>query len=209
MKISEILLKYKTDKNYGTIKNIYNNLDERIIVDNPDPVIGHTYGESYDEVFEKFNKNDNINILEIGIQKGGSLLAWKEYFVNANIYGVDIVDSIIDEYRRDYINYIIADIKDDKVKEILKDTNFDIIIDDGSHQLYDVLYVVSNYLDKLNLNGYLIIEDCQQPEFWFSEISKIVPSNYRIIQKDLRNDIPLWPDKNHYDNFLIIIERVQ
>ena len=40
MKIAEILLNYETDKNYGVIK----------------PKEGHTYGETYDEIFEKFDK---------------------------------------------------------------------------------------------------------------------------------------------------------
>jgi SAM-dependent methyltransferase len=200
-KISDILLKYKTDKNHGTIKNIYNNLEDRIVVDNPEPSLGHTYGATYDEIFETFDKNDNINILEIGIQKGGSLVAWKEYFPNANIYGVDIIDSILDEYRNNNFTYIIADIKSDLVKKQLQNIKFDIIIDDGSHQLYDVLFTVNNYLDHLKPNGYFIIEDCQIPEFWLHEINKIVPENFIVINKDLRNNIS-------YDNYLIIIKKI-
>ena len=51
MIISEILLKYKTDKNYG----------------------GHYYGESYGNILKRFNKDDKLNILEIGTQKGDVL----------------------------------------------------------------------------------------------------------------------------------------
>lgn len=199
MRVADLLLKYKTDKNHGTIQNIYNNLDERIVCENPEPKIGHTYGNSYDEIFENFDKNANLNILEIGIQKGGSLMAWKDYFLNSNIYGVDIVDCILDEYRRDDFNYVISDIKDDSVKEKFKNIMFDIIIDDGSHYLDDVLFVVENYLNKINKNGFLIIEDCQQPEYWLEEVKKLVPSGYEITIKDLRNEAS-------YDNFLIIIK---
>jgi hypothetical protein len=35
----------------------------------PRDYIGHTYGDSYDEIFEQFDRNSNINFLEIGIQK--------------------------------------------------------------------------------------------------------------------------------------------
>jgi len=149
-KIADILLKYKTDKNHGSRQNKYVDLGLWEISQNPDPYIGHTYGESYDEIFENFDRLSEINILEIGTQKGGSLLAWKEYFINGNIYGVDIVDAVLDEYRRDDISYITSDIKNEIVKEKLKDIMFDIIIDDGSHYLSDVLFVVSNYLSKLN-----------------------------------------------------------
>ena len=203
MKISELLLKYKTDKNHGTIQNIYDNLDTWNIIDNPSPRIGHTYGKSYDEIFSNYDVDYNLNLLEIGIQRGGSLLSWKEYFKNANIYGVDIVDSILPEYRRDEFNYIISDIKDESVLEILRDVKFDIIIDDGSHLLQDVLFVVSNYLEKLKQNGVLIIEDCQNPENWLNNIKSIVGYGYSIDTKDLRSEIP-----NGYDNFLIIIKKL-
>lgn len=33
--ISKILLKYKSDKNFGTVDNIYENLDTWKVVDNP------------------------------------------------------------------------------------------------------------------------------------------------------------------------------
>lgn len=200
MTVSEILLKYKTDKNHGTITNIYSDLDSWTISDNPPSKLGHTYGNSYDEIFELFDRNSNISFLEIGIQKGGSLLAWKDYFPNANIYGVDIVDNILPEYRKDYFTYIISDIKNDSVIEQFTDIMFDIIIDDGSHYLSDVLFVVNTYLKKLKNNGVLIIEDCQQPEYWLSEIQKITPNNFTITTKDLRH-------LNSYDNFLIIITK--
>lgn len=200
MKIAEILLKYQSDKNHGTITNIYSDLDSWTISDNPPLKLGHTYGNSYDEIFELFDRNSNISFLEIGIQKGGSLLAWKDYFPNANIYGVDIVDNILPEYRKDYFTYIISDIKNDSVIEQFTDIMFDIIIDDGSHYLSDVLFVVNTYLKKLKNNGVLIIEDCQQPEYWLSEIQKITPNNFTITTKDLRH-------LNSYDNFLIVITK--
>lgn len=189
MLMYEILLKYNTDKNQGVLY--------------PTESVGHTYGKSYDKIFESFNKTDKLNILEIGIQKGGSLLAWKEYFSNSNIYGVDIVDCIYPEYKNDNFCYIFDDIKSDKTTQILKDIKFDIIIDDGSHELNDVLFVVSNYLQKINDNGVLIIEDCQQPEYWIEEIKKLINNDYIIVTSDLRNDRTNY----QYDNFLIIIKK--
>lgn len=184
-KVSNLLLKYKTDKHYGSIE----------------PELGHYYGDSYDEIFGNFNKENRLNILEIGIQKGGSLLAWKEYFVNANIIGVDIVDSILPEYRCDDIKYIISDIKSSRVKDIIGDKKFDIIIDDGSHFLSDVLFVVSSYLNTLNSGGVLIIEDCQSPEKWVNEITKLVTNEFTLSTKDMRSV------NGHYDDFLIVINR--
>lgn len=202
MKVAELLLNYKSDKNHGTVENVYVDLNTWEVSTNPnvESPIGHTYGASYDEIFENYDRESNIKILEIGIQKGGSLLAWKDYFSNGSIYGVDILDGILPEYRREDFNYIISDIKDISVKEKLKDVIFDIIIDDGSHHLSDVLFVVNNYLEKLNTGGVLIVEDCQQPEHWFKEIKKITPSGYEITFKDLRSGVS-------YDNYLIVITK--
>jgi trans-aconitate methyltransferase len=202
-KIGEILLNYKSDKNFGTVKNIYNDLYRWEIVDSPEECIGHSYGESYDEIFENFDREERINFLEIGIQKGGSMVAWRDYFPNSNLYGIDIIDCILDEYRRPDFNYIISDIKDPAVKEKLKDVKFDIIIDDGSHYLSDVLFVVSNYLEKLNPGGYLILEDCQEPNNWVREISGIVTEEYELTSRDLRKHTPY----SSYDNYLIVIKK--
>ena len=43
----------------------------------------------YEKYFSVF-KSKKINILEIGIDDGGSLKLWRKYFPNANIVGMDI-----------------------------------------------------------------------------------------------------------------------
>tara|TARA_R110000851_G_scaffold183027_4_gene332134 strand:+ start:1388 stop:2017 length:630 start_codon:yes stop_codon:yes gene_type:complete len=197
---SDLLSKYITDKNHGTVKNIYNNLDDRVIIDNAKTPIGHTYGESYQEIFETFDRESKLNFLEIGIQRGGGLMASRDYFPNANIYGVDIVDVVLPEYRRDDITFIFKDIRDTSVKEQLRDVKFDIIIDDGSHHLPDVLFVVNNFLDTLSHNGVLVIEDVQDFRRWPTIIKDILPGGYTITSKDLRAG-------HGYDNCLIIITR--
>ncbi len=140
MKISEILSQVETDK----IKD-------------------HHYGEAYDTLFSKFDRNAALNILEIGTQKGGSLLAWKEYFPNSKVTGVDIVDVVKPEYRRDDINYIISDIKDLEINEM-----FDIIIDDGSHFAADVAFVIKYFQKNLKQDGLMIVEDIQNTSLWQS-----------------------------------------
>lgn len=203
MGISDLLLKYITDKNHGTIKNVFNNLDDRVVVENAEPTIGHTYGKSYQEIFDNFDKDAEINFLEIGIQRGGSIMAWREYFPNANLYGVDIVDAILPEYRRDDVTYIFKDINDPSVKEQLKDIEFDIIIDDGSHRLWDITPMVKTYLSQLKKGGFMVIEDCLQPEQYLRAIKEIVPEGYEVTPRDLRHEIP----GGGY-NYLIVIKRL-
>jgi hypothetical protein len=53
-----------------------------------DKTTRHNYIEHYDNYFSKF-KNTSINLLEIGIKKGGSIKLWREYFSkDSKIYGL-------------------------------------------------------------------------------------------------------------------------
>lgn len=133
--ITQILSKYDTDKE-----------------------LFHKYGSTYETIFSRYSREEPLNILEIGTQKGGSLLAWKEYFPNATVYGVDIVDVVSDEYRTDTVTRIISD-----VKRWDNDMEWDIVIDDGSHHLMDLVYVITNYCVKIKPNGVLVIEDVRYP----------------------------------------------
>ena len=144
MEISEILKKYDTDKNRE-----------------------HEYGGVYDHIFGRFDRNATLNILEIGTQKGESLLAWKEYFPNAKVTGIDIVDVV--EYRSDAVNYVVQDVNDYRTDEM-----FDIVIDDGSHWLKDVVHTVSYFSQKLKLGGCIVIEDVQNPKVWQDAIYEIL-----------------------------------
>jgi trans-aconitate methyltransferase len=157
MKISEILATYDTDK-----------------------IVGHHYGDAYDKLFRAFDRNAKLNILEVGTQKGGSLCAWQEYFPNARITGVDIVDVVKPEYRREGIRYIVSDIKDWKTDE-----TFDIVIDDGSHFADDVSYAIDYFKDKLNSGGLMVVEDIQNSSLW---------NNYELMRTG-----------ENYDDLLLII----
>jgi len=151
MEISKILKKYDTDK-----------------------IWHHRYGDVYDKVFNRFDRTLPLNILEIGTQKGGSLLAWKEYFPNANVIGLDIVDVVPEKYRLDTVTRIISDVKDWKT-----DLNFDIVIDDGSHYIVDVAYVISQYCTKIKSGGVLIIEDVRNPSLLLDVISDLL-TEYKL-----------------------------
>jgi len=166
MKISNILKKYDTDKNSGK----------------------HCYGPAYDQLFKSFNRKSNLDIIEIGTQFGESLRAWREFFPNADITGVDIVDIVEEKYPG--IGYIISD-----VKELKMNKEFDIVIDDGSHKLSDVLYTVKNF--KLKKNGMMIIEDCQAPGHWFRAIKEL--TEYSVEGIDLRSV------NKRRDDYLIVL----
>lgn len=146
MEITKILKKYDTDKESF-----------------------HRYGSSYETIFSQYDRDDKLNILEIGTQKGGSLLAWKEYFPNANVVGVDIIDVVPEKYKKDTVTRIVCDIK-----EWRDDTVWDIVIDDGSHYLLDLAYTITNFCPKLAANGVLIIEDVRDPGLLLKVIKNLL-----------------------------------
>ncbi len=67
------------------------------IVDNTrtDKNTTHSYLLLY-ESLSKNKKETAQNILEIGIQNGGSIKLWRDYFLNVTIYGLDTEHSAKD-----------------------------------------------------------------------------------------------------------------
>lgn len=121
---------------------------------------GKSYLDIYDGYFQGV-KNKNINFLEIGVRDGCSLRMWKEYFSNGKIYSLDI-DPRCKTHEDERIKIVIGDQGSQNViDELLKisDSNFDIIVDDGSHineltiKSFNLLY------EKLNPGGFYVIED--------------------------------------------------
>lgn len=142
------------------------------------------YAQVYYTLFA--NKcNDNIVLLEIGIgtmipgvhssmhdyslegyKPGGSLRAWRDFFPNGRIIGVDVQpDTQFDDEPR-IETYICNSTKASELTELIsnlkiddEDLKFDIIIDDGSHYDMDQLQTLRNFYPYLKDGGIYIIED--------------------------------------------------
>lgn len=179
MEISKILAKYDTDK-----------------------VKEHTYGIFYDYLFQNYDREKPINLLEIGTYKGESLKAWREIFPNAKITGIDIVDMV--ENKDPSINYIIQDIKEFKPTE-----EYYIIIDDGSHWLRDIVPMVNNCVYKLKKNGIMIIEDVQGERLWVYLLTDLLAPNLTY-NKGYDFKVEYWDnraERDRIDDFIILITR--
>ena len=51
----------------------------------------HSYLDLYQTLL--VNKKDTAkNVLEVGIYHGGSIKLWSDFFTNANVYGLDIIN---------------------------------------------------------------------------------------------------------------------
>ena len=117
----------------------------------------------YNEYFKNF-KNEEINILEIGVDKGKSLELWRSYFTKAKICGIDIGKM---NFKIEGVELITADQTDTQALKTIceKYKSFDIIIDDGSHVSKHIIASFKFLFDYLSEGGLYAVEDLQTSYF--------------------------------------------
>lgn len=104
----------------------------------------------YIPFYEQNLPKDPKRILEIGVKEGRSLGMWAEYFPDAEIYGLDLFEENEIGYVRAFIDMHIEESRQHTVLvkgnqcdylllEQLRKLDFDVIIDDGSHNSRDQL----------------------------------------------------------------------
>lgn len=172
-------------------------LKELVKDKNTDKDTIHSYIEIYEGLFKE-RKCDNL--LEIGIYKGGSIEMWHQYFPNALIHAVDILNitRYLDKFPR--VKKYITNAYDKEFIQTLPE--FDIIIDDGDHSLKSMLFVAEHYSKKLTKNGVLIIEDIPDLE-WTKQIKNVIPDDLKEFSYVVdRRDV-----KNRYDDIMLVIDK--
>lgn len=138
---------------------------------------GHSYTPWYHQQFEPI-RQEPVRILEIGIghpelmvpivgesyKPGASLRMWAEYFPNAQITGLDIRPEVL--FQEDRISTFLFDQSSPDCLSTMVDSGFefDIIIDDGSHELGDML-MTQRFLLPIARKWY-IIEDVRNEYLW-------------------------------------------
>ena len=192
------------------LTEIYNRLYSSSIVNqgvtdfkNCDKGSCHSYIPFYQTIFEGHREKEDLNILEIGIQGGICLLLWEGFFRNARkIVGVDISLDMVQQkvFESAKINGKIHMVQHDatvpSVLNVLQD-KYDIIIDDGSHQLSHQLGSFNLFKDRLNDGGIYIIEDIQN----YSEAEFLRNSISLSVIVDLRGV------KGRYDDLLLMYKK--
>jgi len=116
----------------------------------------------YDKLFSEYcKKNKALTILEIGVDRGGSLEIWKKYFPNGSkIYGVDINLKCKEINFTENVYFYLGSASDRNFMEkTFKDIEFDIILDDGSHVCLDVIETFKIMFPKLKNGGLYVVED--------------------------------------------------
>lgn len=180
----------------------------------------HNYTTLYDKLFSCM-RDDPIRIFELGIgtnnlsipsnmgadgKPGASLFGWAAYFGKAKIFGADIDRGIL--FQTDRINTYFCDQTSKDSIELLwsqpeLQENFDIIIEDGLHELHANVTFLENSIHKLKKGGYYIIEDVIIRDL-FGYCLKIAEwsEKYPHIKFDVVRDPP--PSNNNSDNCVIV-----
>ena len=133
---------------------------------------GHGFSIYYEKKLEAF-KNKNLNILEIGSYAGASAAAFIKYLPKSKVYCFDINISNF-KYKSENINVYGIDINNQKkvvktLNKIFSEQNFnqfDLIIDDGSHYLSDILISLKFFFKYVKNEGLYIIEDYKHPNYY-------------------------------------------
>ena len=133
---------------------------------------GHGFSKFYTKHLQNF-KNKKINILEIGSFAGASAAALNKYFPESKIFCFDINISNF-KYHSDRIYVFGLDITNkknvsktlEKIFNKFKFNKFDLIIDDGSHNLSDILISLNIFFKLLKNNGIYVIEDFKFPNYF-------------------------------------------
>lgn len=120
---------------------------------------GH-YFEIYERHFARFRDTD-VHIVEFGVDKGGSLQMWKDYFgKNCKVYGIDI-DSNCKNFEEERVKIFIGDQEDRKfLRELAKEIpRIDILIDDGGHTMKQQINTFEELFPYVDKNGVYLCED--------------------------------------------------
>ena len=175
-----LIFKLKKKISIDHNKHLNQNLDELFYFYGSDKAnfftnretVSHGFSKYYEKHFSKL-KNKKINILEIGSYSGASAAALVKYFPNAKVYCFDINISNF-KYKSKNIFVFGLDINNkvtvDKILARIFDkeefNKFDIIIDDGSHNLKDMLVSLKFFYRYLKNNRYFIVEDFKFPNYF-------------------------------------------
>jgi len=158
-----------------------------------------SYANNFTKIYDSYlsdRRNDVKKVLEIGVGNGGSLRMWCEYFPNAIIYGIDINPGFLFSEDR-----IITALVDQSNREGLKkfaeeNGPFDLILDDGSHNVIHQQISLGLLFPYLEDGGYYIVEDlhtsfgwggidwgleANHPNVTYNVLDRFIKSNYTSI----------------------------
>ena len=133
--------------------------------------VAHSYYIFYEKYFREL-KEKKINILEIGSHEGKGIASFFFFFPFSKIIGANI-NPFQMKFSSERIKELYIDVSSKKILKNFADhlnNEQDIIIDDASHNLRDILITLPIMFKKLKSGGIYVIEDMDQFEI-FKELN--------------------------------------
>lgn len=158
----------------------------------------HSYVPEYENLMLRF-KDIPFNMMEVGIQRGGSIVAWLKAFPRATVVGVDCQKTV--NITCDRYSELITNAYDDEFMTLIQPKSLDFIIDDGSHAYNDIRFACENYPKLLKSGGILVIEDIPDVK-WIPKLRAIATA-----QGCYTEVIDLREKKNRWDDVMLIIRK--
>jgi len=200
--LCELGIKYPTDKSpYSTSNtNTTNGSGHR-----------HPYTAVYDLLFSQL-RYKKIKLAEIGILYNQSMLCWRDYFTNADLYGFEYNTEFLNNAKSHNLTgttYDLINITDETsiIDTLSKYGKFDIIIEDSTHKFDDQLRLINIAHNFLNTGGILVIEDIfrnESEENYNKKISEIRKYYNTIMFINTEHELKYSPNWDN-DKLLIFI----
>jgi hypothetical protein len=126
----------------------------------------HHYFDIYHQHFEPFRGRRPV-VLEIGVQNGGSLHLWRDYFgPDARLFGMDIDPACADRAPQGAKVFIGDQADPDFLKAVLRETGpLDVVIDDGGHTARQQIVSFETLYPAMKPEAVYLVEDTHTA-FW-------------------------------------------
>lgn len=126
----------------------------------------HSYSQFYTNLIRHYNDKSLIKgtLLELGVRFGGGCAAFKHSLPGFSIIGVDSRDDINPTYASAF-TFVKGNLFSEDVLRVLRGYKYDIIVDDMSHNISDMIVAFNTLSEYLHLGGNYVIEDISRPGF--------------------------------------------
>ena len=194
-------------------KEFYDQYQQPLKINRSIKIKAHNYAPYYEKYLDTFKYKKNV-ILELGSFYGNASAAFYFYFKDSKIFGGDINPDMF-RYKSKRVNsFYINTSSEDSIKknDILKNNNFDIVVEDASHMLKDQIISLFLLFPKIKQGGIIFIEELDFPQKKLDmRINQQGPDLKDILIKILNNEEfnSIYIDEYHKKYFLETYESIE
>ena len=151
-----------------------------------------TYASQFIRLYARYLRGEPVRVAEIGVLNGASLRAMMRILPFAELYGFDVSKC---GYDFSGVTMVTGDGYSAETWRSIP-ADFDLIIDDGSHRVEDMLRGIPVFVSHLRPGGVLMIEDIPQLDHAKS-VMAVLPESELL---DTR-------DKGGVDDLIVMYQR--